>query len=1376
MDKRDDGSPDESRSEGYGTGGAPRPSGPEASDDDRPEIVVGLGASAGGLEPLTDFLEEVGEGLGAAYVIVQHLDPERASTAPELLQRHTSLPVRKAEDGDLLRPGHIYVNPPNTRVSVRDGRLHLQSPLRDRGHPTIVDHLFRSLADDQRNRSVAVVFSGTGSDGTLGVTRVREAGGLTMVQDPETAQFTDMPENAIGTGDVDVVLSAPELASYLASYARRRAVYPGAEPRQVEAGELLGEITRILKEHTDVDFSMYKKSTLLRRIERRCLMSDVEDLRGYLELLEEDPQEVARLHEDLLIGVTSFFRDRDAFEALDEQVLAELAERASTEGEPVRIWVPACGTGQEAYSVAMLLSEHFSDSGSAPSVKMFATDIDEQALSVARRGRYPRGIEDEVPGHLLRSYFTEEATGYRVSQGLRNMILFSKQNVLADPPFSGLDLISCRNLAIYLRKEVQEDLFRIFHFALCEGGTLFLGESENVGRRSDLFRTVDQGARIFRRRNVEIDTPVPMALGSPATAVSAASRFGASRVPTGEAKRAQFERRVEQELLDQLAPTSVVVNGNQEVLYFHGRTGRYLEHPAGTPSHDIIEMARPELRRELRTAIRHVMQTGEAVSRQQVPVRTNGEPEAVNVLVRPMSLDEPEEDFYLVVFRDSPLPEAAKAEAKEIEFDEAPPDVVEEMERELRDTRDRLQSTIEELESSNEELRSMNEELQTANEELQTSREEARAANEELQTVNEELNAKIGELKRTHSDLQNLLRSTRIATVFVDRQMRIKRFTPAATSVFRLQDRDRGRSLVDITSRLELPDGMDLIDEMENVLKTLRPTEHEVRIPRDDEWYAMRIMPYRTVDDRIEGVVLTFTEVTKLKKLQLARSKLIAVMEGMPDAIVGRDLEGTITSWNDGARRIFGYTEEEALGRNIEMLVPEDRRGDLERHHRDAADGSWTEPVDTVRVRKDGRQVDVSINFSCVRDDGGDVVEIAGIARDITERIEAKQEVERANQRQTEFMAMLSHELRNPLAPMRHAIDLLTGREEDPGLRERAREILDRQIGYLSRLVDDLTDVARISSGTPSLEVASVDLGEVVRNVVRDYGTLAGDFEVELDADLPEEPVPVHGDDVRLSQVLGNLLDNAVTHTPAGGHVDVRLFTEEDTAVVTVEDEGPGLSEEEIEEVFEPFHQAREAGSRAGDGLGLGLTVARRLVELHGGTLTAESGGAGGGSTFRVGLPLESGAGPRARGGGGAAESARDEADEVVANVGEEGEELARRVLVVEDYEDAAETMAMTLRSFGCDVEIAADVREALSRAAEFRPDVVFCDIGLPGDRDGYDLARSLRSDSGPDELRLVAVTGFGSDLDRKRAREAGFDHHLTKPVDADELVRAARG
>lgn len=664
----------------------------------------------------------------------------------------------------------------------------------------------------------------------------------------------------------------------------------------------------------------------------------------------------------------------------------------------------------------------------------------------------------------------------------------------------------------------------------------------------------------------------------------------------------------------------------------------------------------------------------------------------------------------------------------------------------------------------------MNEELQTANEELQTSREEARAANEELQTVNEELNSKIEELKRTHSDLENLLRSTQIATVFVDRQMRIRRFTPAATSIFRLEQRDRGRSLADITSRLELPEGLDLIDEMEDVLETLRPTEREVRVPGDEKWYSMRIMPYRTVDDRIEGIVLTFTDVTKLKKLQLARSKLIAVMEGMPDAIVGRDRSGMITSWNEGARRMFGYTEEEALGRNIDMLVPEDLRDDLERHHRQAAEGSWTEPVDTRRVRKNGEEIDVSVNFSCVKDEAGAVVEIAGIVRDITERVEAKKEVERANERQTEFMAMLSHELRNPLAPMRHAIDLLTGREEDPEVHARAREILDRQIGYLSRLVDDLTEVARISAGTPSLERASVDLVEIVRNVVRDYGSLADDFEAELDADLPEARVPVSGDEVRLSQVLGNLLDNAFTHTPAGGRVEIRLFTEDETAVVTVEDEGPGLSADQLEEVFEPFHQARETGTQAGDGLGLGLTVARRLVEMHGGTLTAESGDTG--SIFRFRLPLDSedGAAPAPSGEEDRSRAADD--DEVV---GEHDGTLARRVLIVEDYEDAAETMAMTLRSFGCDVEIVHDAAGGVSAAGEYRPDVVLCDIGLPGDRDGYDLARSIRSDLDLGGVRLVAITGFGSDLDRERADEAGFDAHLTKPIDADELLEAVR-
>jgi two-component system CheB/CheR fusion protein len=1354
---------------------------------DGPVLVAALGASAGGLEALEDFFDHMPTDSGVAFVVIQHLDRSRESIGPELLGGHTRMPVRQAEEGDVLLADHVYVTPPDAWMTVREGTLHLERP-EAHGPPTVVDRFFRSLAEDQGRRAVAILLSGAGSDGAVGIGRVREAGGLAMVQDPVTARFDSMPRHGITSARVTDVLPPAGLATRLAEHAERVGAgraEPG--PRSLDLSEAaFDRVATVLQRETGHDFSRYKSATILRRLTRRIQLRRCAGLDEYLTLIADDPEEAHALYEDLLIGVTDFFRDPEVFRALREREIPRIVEEHGP-GRPIRIWVPGCGTGQETYSLAMLFAEAMRDRPEPPPVKIFATDVNESALAVARRAAYPQGIAEEVPPELLERYFRAENGELRIADEIREECIFATHDLLFDPPFSDLDLISCRNLFIYFRPEAQNRLVPLFHFALRPGGVLLLGPSERVTGHESLFREVEGGHQIFRRRE-----PTG-ALSTPFTLRRTGVSTRGSRSPAGERSRhtvgspAGAEGRVrelERVLLNEFTPPCVMVDDDHRIVHYQGRTGNYLEPASGRPSDALLDMARPGLRHHLRTALTEAAATGETVVRPGVMVETAEGWEHVDITVRPVKRDGDGANLYLVLFQAGAAPAQARtpggsgpAAGSAEEGGEARENrVIEELELELHDMRDQLQATILEVETANEELRaaneeliSMNEELQSSNEELQTAEEEAQSVNEELVTVNAELNQKIGQLKEVHSDLDNLFRSTQIATIFLDDRLNIRRFTPAAMEIFRLKDSDAGRPIRDITSRIVgRPDLV--LSDVRRVLDTLEPVEREVWADEGGECYSMRIFPYRTVDDVIDGVALTFVNITRVKQLEHEKGRLAAIVEGMHDAVVGRRPDGTITSWNEGASRLFGYAPEEILGRSFSLLVPEDREEETRVAVEEVLRGDWTAPIETTRLTRAGERMDVSVNLAPIRDREGEVVAISETARDITARIVAERAVREAERRKDEFLTMLGHELRNPLGTIRSSVDILmrTGSAERGAEEAELVEILDRQVGYLAALVDDLTDAARLTSGRFSLRLEPVDLWELVRKSAEDYRGFAERSGVELEADVPGGSLWLEADRTRLAQVLGNLLQNACKYAPAGVRIVLEARREDGAVVVSVRDEGPGLEEDELEGIFGLF----ERGSRSRSvppgeaGLGLGLPVARRLVELHGGTLRAASEGVGRGSTFTIRLPLtrtltpESGA-PRP-GRAGAAGAAGDGAP-------------PRRVLVVEDNQDVAHTLERLLRTMGHEVFVAYEARSALALARDERPEVLLCDISLPGDMDGYGVARVLRGDPDTAGIRLVAVTGYGRDVDRDRAREAGFDEHLTKPVTADSLDRVLR-
>lgn len=829
--------------------------------------IVGIGCSAGGLKALDEFFSHVPADSGLAFVVVQHLDPSRASSLPHLLQRSTSMPVVEVLESMPALANRVHVIAPGKDLSVRDGVLHLSEPASARGQRLPVDVFLRSLAEDRQAGAIGVILSGMGSDGVLGLRAIKERFGLVVVQQPDTAQSDSMPRSAIEAGLPDIVAPAAEMPARILSYQRCVSPHePGDWPFSEPADDSLESVLLLLRERCGNDFSLYKASTLHRRLERRLALHHLPSLAEYVSYLRHNPTELDLLCKELLIGVTRFFRDAELWDTLRQRILPEWLT-AHPGGARVRAWVPACSSGEEAYSLAIVFRETLAavHPSGYYSLQIYATDLDADAIDRARKGVFPKNIEADVSAERLSKYFVVEPEGYRVSKEIRDMLVFAVQNVISDPPFTRIDILSCRNLLIYFRPELQKRLLPVFHYALNRGGILMLGSAETVGGHARLFSPDDIKRRIFRR----LDHPEPspgLRFPSRLPPDLSAANATVSGVPMRAERKDSLEQLVDQFIQQHYAPAAVLVNAEGDILYFSGRTGKYLEPAAGKVNVNIHAMAREGLREAIAGLIRKAMGEVQPIQLNGVRVGANGASQIVNVTLR--GLDQPEalRGKVLVVFHDVATvavgPRARKSAAS-LAQDSLAQELHQTREA-LRTNREESQRSVEELKSSNEELQSINEELQSANEELTTSKEEMQSLNEELQTVNVELQARVADLTWERNDMSNLLNSTEIATVFLDNEMALRRFTPLATRLFKLIPSDIGRPLSDIVTVLDYPK---LLDDASEVLRTLRSIEQQVST-RDGRWYRVRIMPYRTQDNVIDGVVTTFVDISDIKLLE----------------------------------------------------------------------------------------------------------------------------------------------------------------------------------------------------------------------------------------------------------------------------------------------------------------------------------------------------------------------------------------------------------------------------------------------------------------------------------------------------------------------------
>ena len=1480
-----------------------------------PFHVVGIGASAGGLQALEEFFENVAEDSGMAYVVVQHLSPDHTSLLGEILTRRARIPVTEIRDGMPVERNKAYVIAPGHTLTLELGLLKLGDPVEKRGHRRPVDDFFRSLALEQSEKAVAVILSGTGTNGTAGAQAIKAAGGICIAQQPDSASFPGMPRSLIHAGYADQVLEAREIPGMLVRYARYPFNGDGDAQAADDALQLdrahLREIMAIVRTRTKHDFNGYRKPTLLRRIQRRMGLVDTANLSDYATILRSSTNEVGALANDLMINVTGFFRDPEAWEALRIGVITPLIA-SKQEGQTVRCWVSACASGEEAYTLAMLIAEELTHREHVD-VKIFATDTADRSLVLARAGVYPGGIEADLTPERLDRFFDKDEHVFRVKKEIRDMVVFAPQDLLRDPPFSRIDICSCRNLLIYLEPETQRRVLSMLHFALRDGGYLFLGNTESFTGSEHLFEVISKKWRLYRR----IGSAQLRFAGITETPNLRLRDETARFAETGlnlDAPRPSATLLIQRALLEHYGPPTVVVDRSDRIVYFHGATGDFLDPPAGEPTRDLLQLLRVPLRVPVRTALRTAMRDNIAVTVQS-PLNETGNRQ-IEIIAAPL-MQSKAPDYYRVSFA-MPSSGAPSLQSAIVVRETGGNEIAAGEERrllrlELESATEAYEATNEELKAAHEEATSMNEELQSANEELETSKEELQSINEELTTVNSQLQSKITQLEATTNDIANLLSSTDIAVVFLDSKFRVRRFTPAVTDLLELIDTDVGRPITDLAQKFT---DDNLLSDARNVLQHLVPIEREVE-SHSGRWYLRRTLPYRTAENYIEGVVITFVDIGARKRSEIevrrAHARVQGVLEQMPTAviivepiaghlqyanrrasslfgtslpmpvpqgsagvpfqhslagtrgggqpylaedwplartlasgevvideeievigtdkvirvfsvssspvrnergaiiavvgtflditqrrrseealaeanqrlgllvesamdfaIITLDVNGRILSWNTGAERIIGWSEKERVGSTAEVIfTPEDRLAQVpQREIREALEtGRATD--ERWHLRKDGSRFWASGVMARMSGPSGAASGLVKIMRDGTEtkitedRLKAaiaaaeraSQRAEDANRAKDEFIAVVSHELRTPLNTIRLWTRMLANEKLPPKDRADGVQMINRAAVAQQQVIDDLFDVSRIASGKLKLALHDTMLTNVVKSAIEAVEPIATARGIVLKANVSSDLGIVRADPGRLQQVIWNLLSNAVKFTPQGGNVSVTARRNGAMVTIEVADTGVGIKREFLPHVFDRFRQAEVGAARAHGGLGLGLAIAKQIVELHGGRISVSSDGDGRGSTFCVELPLP-------------VSSATDDTGEVrTLDDGIQLDEID--ILLVEDESNARTVMQKLLQERGAKVravESAAEAREAIEMR---RPRLIISDIGLPGE-DGYAFIRGVRVKDPNRKIAALAVTAFARPEDREQALAAGFDEHLPKPVDPDKLLELA--
>ncbi|CBH22825.1 protein-glutamate methylesterase CheB (plasmid) [Salinibacter ruber M8] len=1180
---------------------------PAPEDGGQEFPVVGIGASAGGVGALRRFFRNLPDEVGMAFVVVLHLSPDHESNLTEILQHETDLPVQVATDECPLEADHIYVIPPQHEIQVEASMLRLSDRSSDH-RPDTIDALLGSLAAAYKRQAIGIILSGTGADGTLGLRSIKSHGGIAMVQQPGDAEHEDMPRSALDTGVIDLVAPADELAERLVAYhenARTIQLPESEEELPADEQTTLQKIFTELQGRTGHDFSHYKRSTVLRRLERRLQVTDVETLSAYLQVLNDQPGEARALYKELLISVTRFFRTPEAFETLEDSVIPSLFEDKAPD-EEVRVWVSGCATGEEAYSLAILLHEYARALEAPPSIQVFATDVDTEGLATARAGVYPPTIAADVSEARLDRFFRRENDQYRVTPSLRNSVVFAEHDLTQDPPFSNLDLVCCRNLLIYLDQTLQEYVFRLFHYALNENGFLFLGPSEAIGPAQSFFAVVDETRSILKVKSPASDEDRPVPLFPPSNTSSPdPTPQTPTRTPSDD-----METVHQRLLMDQMA--SLLVNENREIVHLTGEAGQFLRHKPGTPTHNLLEKVPPTLRLELRGALYQAFQKDQTTER-TLPFPAPEGPEHVRVRVQPVDSPNVDRRLAQVCFENV---ERVDLDGMEGDApDTSPSTEVTERERdledELQDIKEQLQITseeyetvTEEMETANEELMSMNEELQAKNEELQTSKEQLQSVNEELTTTNQQLSAKVEALDQANNDLQNLMETTEVATLFLGRDLEIRRYTPPVTEVFSLRESDIGRPITDFTPKIRYDA---LVEDAERVLAEQTAIEHEVEGP-GRTWYLMRLRPYRTMVDEVEGVVVTFVDITAQKHaartLRAERDLVSALIDTAGALIVVLGEDGAIVRFNTACERLTGYDAAEAEGTDLrDLLVAPDDRDAVTARLDALADGTidradlemrWTPAEGDPRLIKG--------SFTALRDESGDVKHFIVTGTDMTRHRELEREVIEVSNRERQRIGEALHDVVSSgltNAAMR-AETLAYDLREKSDLKEKSEEGPEEDLEQEATV--EAEDLQKIFSKVKEAgdQIRSLSHALIPRALRQDHLAAAladladeeedfSDVECVFVGDETETRPEDETDAMNLYRIAHEAVANAREHADPS-RIQLGLREEGSGLVLSIRDDGRGWDGE------------------TPDDEGLGLHLMRYRANLIGATLTLSSG------------------------------------------------------------------------------------------------------------------------------------------------------------------------
>ena len=1248
--------------------------------------VVGIGASAGGLEAVTELLSSVPATSGMAFLLAQHLAPHHARMLVDILAKKTNMSVQEATEGLTVEANHLYVIPPNTSMRISQGRLTLRPRGETLGPPMPIDDLLYSLAEDRGPNAIGVILSGNGTDGALAMQTIKAEGGITFAQNDESAKFTGMPRAAIGLDCVDFVLSPQDIGRelvrlgahpYLAAPLREASVGPAPVDE-----ESFRRVFALLKGACDVDFTHYKRGTIERRLSRRMAVHKLDTIAEYVSFIEATPGEAPALCQDMLIRVTEFFRDPETFAALAKSVFPRLMETHSSK-TPLRIWVPGCASGEEVYSIAIRLLEYLGERAGRTPIQIFGSDVNAAAIEIARAGLYIENIARDVSVERLRRYFVQIGNQYRVSQSVRDLCIFARQDVTHDPPFSKMDLVSCRNLLIYLNPVLQKRVIQLFHYALNPNGVLMLGSSETIGAFAELFAPLDDkrfkiyakkiplrkkqynflGERTTRQ---QLD---PQAIAIAATVIAPTAAPMPSVQPLGtlvNGTDSDFLRRAADRIaLARYAPAGVLCDEELNILEFRGDTTAFLAHPPGSPSLNLNKLVRPELLAELAAALREARRDTVPVRKTGLWLATPGQAREVSLEIMPVRRAETEERWFLIYFEETPPPpipaavtglmhalqQRLRGGATMRALIKRNTDLEKEavqLNRELNATRVHVRTITEEFETGREELQSAQEEMLSSNEEFQSTNEELETAKEEQQSTNEELTTTNDELRQRNVDLNELNDELQ-------------------------QARDYSRAIV------------------ETVREPLLVLDGDLRVLNANRaFYVM----FKTTPATTENCLL----------YELG--------------------ESGNRNWDIPALR-----------RQLDEVLPHKSAfADFEVTHVFPGIGEKTMCLNATRLAWPGHAL------------------ILLAMEDVTERMAGSEALKQADRRKDEFLAMLAHELRGPLAPIRNALEIWRGGNASEAALRHAQTIIDRQLRKETRLVDDLLDMSRITSGTIAVKKESVDLVVIARQAVESTRHLFDARGHDLTLSLPSAGVFVEGDETRLEQIVSNLLTNAAKYSKRNGRIALKLEPQGQDAVLSIVDDGIGIAPELLPVIFDLFTQGERSLDRTQGGLGIGLSLVRRLTQIHGGTVTAASKGLTHGSTFTLRLPLLIGAVP------------------VCAPAPQPSTAATRRrILVVDDNVDSTESLKMLLELEGHDVRAALDGHSAIAAALAFHPQAVLLDIGLP-DMNGLEVARHLRTLPETQHSLMIALTGYAQPEDRQHCLDAGFDHHVVKPLDFERL------